>query len=118
MPGGAHGQRDPEPQPLVVLADELAEAQRGVHVGGGQHTRGVEGAQQTVQARHQPPVVGVGGLEALDHRASPAVTAASAAGASSRSDSAVTSAAGGRQEKTPAGTPSVVGVSGPHMPRR
>ena len=37
---------------------------------------------------------------------------------SSRSDSAVISAAGGCQLNTPAGWPSTTGVSGPHMPRR
>ena len=115
VPGRAHRQGDPESQPLVVLADQLAQPHRRVDVGGGQHTGGVEGPQQAAEAGDQASVVGVGGLEALDHRASPVTVGT---GASSRSDSAVTNAAGGRQENTPAGTPSVVGVCGPHMPRR
>ena len=38
--------------------------------------------------------------------------------ASKRSDRPVTSPVGGRHEKTPHGTPSTTGVSGPDMPRR
>ena len=70
----------------------------------------VELAEQPGGAEGEPGVVGVLGLQ--DRHATPSTRA------SSRSDRASTSGAGGRQLKTPAGWPSVSGVSGPHIPRR
>ena len=74
-------------------------------------------ASSSGRAERAPAVVGVGphGLVGDRHDALPVETVASRP--SSRSESSTTIAAGGCQLKTPHGTPSTSGVSGPHMPR-
>ncbi len=111
--GGADRERDRQEHPVVALATQLTDPGGDVHVGRVEQVLGVERRQQPVAPAGQPPVVIAGRLEQLAHRVAPAGTTPSR-----RSESASTSATGGRQAKTPHGAPSTSGVSGPHMPRR
>ncbi len=105
---GADDEADGQRHQRVGLLGQRAEPSRDVHVGGVEDAALVEGAQQTLRAQGESRVVRVLDLDRLE-RHDPAP--------SRRSESAVTSEAGGCQEKTPAGWPSSSGVSGPHMPR-
>ncbi len=93
-PRPAHGERRRELHGLVVLARQLREPPRDVHVGGSEHAGLVELAQQARGADHQPRVGHVP--------------------RSRTSLSASTSAPDGRH----ANTPQPGGVSGPTIPRR
>ena len=104
-PRPAHRQRGREQHALVVLARERAEPGRDVHVGRREDPRGVEHAQQARGREREAGVERIGGGHAV-------------APSSSTSLSAATSAPGGRQAKTPAGSPPATGVSAPVMPRR
>ncbi len=108
---GSHDEGHRERDQLLVLGGQRAQAPRDVHVGGVEHAGLVERPQQPARAACEPRVVRVLELEGQQRHEAPPWRP------SRRSDSAVTSAAGGRQEKTPAGWPSSSGVSGPHMPR-
>ena len=107
--GCADGQRGREQRVLVLLLCELREAEGDVDVGGGQHSRLVEGAQDAGGAPYVAGVVEVDRVERAHVVPPPR---------SSRSLSASTSGAGGRQAKTPHGCPSTRGVPGPVIPRR
>ena len=101
-------ERDGEQDRLVVLAGQPSERQGDVHVGAGQDPGGVEVGEKARRPEGEAGVGGVHRLEEVAHGRTP----------SRRSDSAVTRATGGCQEKTPHGRPSTTGVCGPHMPRR
>ena len=106
-PDRANGEGDSQRNPLIGFFGEFGQPLGHQHISRFDHPGVVELAQQSGGRRTAPPVRVVGHLD--DHGA--------AFRPSSRSDSATTSAAGGRQLNTPAGWPSVSGVSGPHIPR-
>ena len=91
------GQRDG----LVDLAGDPGDRGRRVDIREVEHPGGVEGGQQTGRPGGQRRLRG-----GRAHRGP----------RSSRSESSVISADGGRQLNTPAGTPATRGVSGPAMP--
>jgi len=95
-PRRADGERRRQHHRLVVLTGERRQPGGDVHVGGREHARVVELAQQAG---------GLDGDPSLGHARS------------SASLNAVTSVAGGRQANTPHGVPSTTGVSGPTIPR-
>ena len=107
-PRRADGQRHRQRHLVVGLGGDRREPPCHVHVGGGQHPRLVEDAQQAGgvdgEARLERIAIGDGDR----HRCVPA---------SSASLSAWTSAAGGRQPNTPHGLPSMTGVPSPVIPR-
>jgi hypothetical protein len=104
----AHRQGRGEEDVRLGLAHGRAEPFGDVDVGGDEDARLVEGGERAGGGECEPLVVPV-----VDHVITPGSTGLPA----SSSDRAITSAAGGRQENTPHGTPSTTGVSGPHMPR-
>jgi hypothetical protein len=105
----ANGERRGEPHRLIVLAGQRSESLRDVDVGGDQHARDVELAQQPGRARYPANVEGIAldHYELIGHHVAP----------SSASLSASTRPSGGRQAKTPHARPSTTGVSGPVIPR-
>ena len=108
-----HGQGQGQGDGLVGLAGDPGHRGRRVDVGQIEHPGRVEGGQQAGRPggqRHLARAADVGRRAGVDggHRGP----------RSSRSDSSVISAAGGRQLNTPCGTPATRGVSGPAMPRR
>ena len=102
------GEGDREQDPLVLVACLGGERRGHVDVGRTQDATAVECGEQSPRRRSSATVVQPHDVGDLTHDRTPA----------RRSDSATTMAAGGCHEKTPAGCPSYVGVSGPHMPRR
>src|SRR4051794_13804406 len=117
MAYAADRERGGEQNMLVGLTPEPAEGHRDVDVGRMQDAAGVERAEQASGAQREPGVVRLEGrgVETVVERSG---GHRSGLPVSSRSESPVTSAAGGRQSNTPHTDPSRVGVSGPHMPRR
>ena len=101
------GQGQSQRDGLVGLAGDPGHGGRRVDVGQIEHPGRVEGGQQPGSTRGQRHIGRPAGVHGghLGPR-------------SSRSDSSVISAAGGRQLNTPCGTPATRGVSGPAMPRR
>ena len=114
LASSAHGEREGDPDERVVLGDQLGHPGGHVHVDRLEHAGLVEGAQQPGRAAGTPVVPGLPAREVrgggLGGHVGPRP--------SSRSESARTRAVGARQEKTPAGWPSVTGVSAPAIPRR
>ncbi len=111
-----HGEPHRQEHPLVALAAQPAEPLRDVDVRRGEHPGAVELAQgargphrEARVVRHEVGRAGRRGHGRAGgaHRGLP----------SSRSDSSVTNAVGGRQPSTPHGVPSTAGVVGPAMPR-
>ncbi len=95
-----------------VSGGECRDAHRDVDVGRGEHAGVVEGTQQSGRVVRAADVVWIVAARFVEvDRAHPPTPR------SSTSLSATTSAAGGRQAKTPHGVPSTVGVSGPVIPR-
>ena len=117
-PHRADRQRQREQHPLVGLAGQPAEPGGDVHVGGVEHAGGVElGEQPGARERASRASPGSTAPGPGADRSARRAARRSSRSPSSRSDSSTTSAGGGRQPKTPHGTPSTTGVSGPHMPR-
>ena len=106
----AHHERHRQRDPLVGFVGQLGQPAGHQHVGGLQRAGVVEDAQQPVRRGAAAPVGRVEGRLGGDGHAA-------ARRPSKRSESAPTNSADGRQLKTPAGCPSVTGVSGPHIPR-
>ena len=124
MPRRPHGQRSGERDVRPLLAGEPGQAQRDVHVGGGQDAGRVERAQRLGRAQRQ---IGGVGIDLGDHSPSSpgsvsicgaAAGARRGASPSSTSLSRATRPGGGRQENTPHGASPTTGVSGPDIPRR
>ena len=101
----AHREGGGQQNGIVGSADQAGEAARHVDVGGGEHAGVVELEQQPGRPARE---AGVEALGDVGHAPSPR---------SRTSLSASTSAGVGCQVKTPHGTPSTSGVSGPVIPR-
>ena len=106
---GSAGECDGQEHLGFGFVAQAPQAQGDVHIGGGDQPRSVGVTEDAVGAQRVAVVEWGVGLEELGHAAPPSP--------SSRSLTAVTSAVGGRQEKTPVGWPSTSGVASPHMPR-
>ncbi len=103
-PRRAHGERGGQRHLRRDAAAQRRQPAGDVHVGRPEHAGVVERAQQPRRLARAPDVVAV-----LDHAPLPW---------SSASLSVATSPGGGRQAKTPHGSPSTTGVCAPVIPRR